>query len=203
MHNVFVCKHFFIQFCPWPSCNSGASLDKQACKCHGVTKSTCQAGFIPVKDSQGRCSCEKKTNPQCPSGLSIYGSDCMCTGNPTCPGGSTLSHSSATCSAAPYCPFGDLHHCKCVKEDARQCSWGTLTWNGCECKTSYSPKCSSGCSLDSNGGCECSGIQQHNESKNWLWQKAHVNIILCVRHSSCALRVCNIATGHACMWYNL
>ena len=175
MHNVFVRKHFLIQFCPEPSCNSGASLNKQKCKC--FTESTCPAGFIPVKSSQG-CSCERKTNPQCPSGLSIYGSDCMCTGNPTCPGGPTLSHSSATCSAAPYCPFGDLHHCKCVKEYGRQCPWGTLSWDGCECKPSYSPKCSSGCSLDSNGGCECS-IQ--NKSKNCLWQKAHVNIILYIR----------------------
>ena len=168
-------KHFFIQFCPEPSCNSGASLNKQACKC--FTESTCLAGFIPVKSSQG-CSCARKTNPQCPSGLSIYGSDCMCTGNPTCPGGSTLSHSSATCSAAPYCPFGGaLHHCKCVKEYGRRCPWGTLSWDGCECKTLNSPTCSSGCSLDSNGGCECS-IQ--NKSKNCLWQKAHVNIIYMV-----------------------
>ena len=144
-----------MQSCPWPSCHSG-TLHKGACKCNAVEASTCPDGFLPVKSSHGLCSCEKKSRPQCPPGLSTYGSGCRCTGNPTCPRGSTLSPSSASCTAEPTCPYGaELYHCKCVKEYVRQCSSGTLSWDGCECKTSYPPKCSKGCTLDSNGGCKC------------------------------------------------
>ena len=182
MHNVFICKHFFIQYykCPWgPSCSPGARYDKRACKCYNDTDSYCPYGFRPVRDKKG-CSCENTTDPQCPPGLSIYGSgrDCVCTADPTCPGGSTLSYSKATCSAAPYCPNGsDLVHCKCVQEKDRKCRSGKLSSDGCDCKTSYPPTCSKGCSLDYDRGCKCS-IQ--DKSKNCLWQKAHVNIILYV-----------------------
>ena len=175
--------HFFIQFynCPLPSCSRGARFDKRACKCFDDTDSFCPLGFYPARDKK-RCFCEKRTKPRCPSGLSIYGRDCVCTGDPTCPDGSTLSYSKATCSAKPYCPDGaDLIDCECVRRVDRICASGaTLSRDGCDCKISYPPTCSKGCSLDSDRGCKCSIQKKQDKSKNCLWQKAHVNIILYV-----------------------
>ena len=145
--------------CIGPICAQGATLSED-CQCIGpfATQSTCPFGFTPVEDFFGRCSCEKKTQPQCPSGLSLYGGDCRCTGTSTCPLGSTLSppsSGSCNCMAEPYCPFGaHLHHCKCVRERARQCSSGTLSQNGCECETSLPPKCTDPCELNEDI-CRC------------------------------------------------
>ena len=142
-------------------------MDKQECKCNGVTESKCAHGFMPVKSPHGLCSCQKKSRPQCPAGLPVFDNSCMCTGTPTCPHGSTLSPSTAICTAEPYCPYGaDLYDCKCVKEYVRQCPWGTLSWDGCECNTSYTPKCSDGCYLDYHGGCKCNNHHDYDHSKN-------------------------------------
>ena len=167
-YNNYACIHMkfiSIQICSWPKCRPGTYFDKQECKCNGVTESTCAAGFTAVKSPHGLCSCQKKTRPHCPAGLPVLGNDCICTGTPTCPYGSILRPSTATCTAEPYCPYGaDLFECKCVKEYVRQCPWGTLSWDGCECNTSYIPKCSDGCYLDYYGGCKCNNHYDHDHS---------------------------------------
>ena len=146
--------------CIGPLCAQGATLSED-CQCispFATQLSTCPFGFTPVTDSLGRCSCQKKTQPQCPSGLSLYSRDCRCTGTPICPLGSTLPSTSARscdCTAEPYCPLGaHLHHCKCVRERARQCSSGTLSQNGCKCETSSPPTCPGSCELNEDI-CRC------------------------------------------------
>ena len=148
--------------CFGPKCGLGETLSVD-CRC--IKKSTCPIGFTPVKNSKGQCSCEKKTQPQCPSGLSLYRSRCECTGSPTCtcPRGSTISlPSSGSCTAEPFCPFhGDLRDCKCVTERPRECSSGSLSLDGCECQGS-APKCFGGCDLNEDF-CRC--IQPIRNSK--------------------------------------
>ena len=123
--------------CFEPLCVTGATLSED-CRC--ITEFTCPPDFTPVKNSQDQCSCEKNTQPQCPSGLSLYSSGCRCTGlaTCTCPLGSTISFlSPASCTAEPFCPLGThLHDCKCVTNRVRECSVGSPSLDGCECQSS-------------------------------------------------------------------
>ena len=144
--------------CSVPSCK-GAYLNTKSCECDSGTPATCADGFIEAQSPHGLCSCESTTTPECKKGFALNANTCQCTIDvePMCPYGSSLTDVYARCTGSdePICPRGAiLYECKCVREFVRQCQWGELSWDGCECVTSTTPSCSNGCKLDSNG-CTC------------------------------------------------
>ena len=154
---------FSSQYCSAPQCRAGSFLDQYSCKCNNFTKSGCPSGSSELVDEEGQCSCQVAVHPICDEGYTLNPNLCACKirETPLCPNRTRLVPANAVCIGVeePYCPKGFTRvGCKCVKQVSRMCETGELTQDGCKCKNVDTPKCTDGCTLNSNGKCACEGM---------------------------------------------
>ena len=130
-----------------PFCLPGTSLDTQICQCDNVTDPICPFGFTPAVDPQDQCICERISQPICPLGEKVNPDTCQCRvlapfpcieGSPNC-----------VSTSDPLCPTASrLTDCQCESEAAPQCDSGELSSDGCQCISSFNPKCLNTCRLN-------------------------------------------------------